>query len=362
MDIPNECEHWRYDKVIRLRLWGTDVTYALSESATRALYIGASDDCALRLTDEDISPMHAELIHERAQWRIRALKSTSELRRDGERCSEFFLTPGVEVGIGRTTLIAESQRSIALREFCARLLGWGGDRLGAVDRALRAIRLAAAWRSTLILQGEEDLVPLAYSLHRRVLGPAAPFVICDRRRGDLPATVRSPANRGSGGAAFEAAAGGSLCVRSRRLPPDLGEFLKLIDEPDTRVQLIVCMSNEGRGGFLARFPANPMPIEVPPLAIREMELSRIVQAYANDAIMELGAWPSCFSDDDWEWVMKHGAISLSEIEKATLRIVALNMSGSIQRAAKRLRMASVSLSRWLHRRETLPYFAMERNP
>lgn len=362
MDISNKGEHGRNDKVIRLRLWGTDVTYALSESAARALYLGASDDCPLRLTDQDIAPMHAKLIREREQWRIRALKSTWELRRDGERCSEFFLTPGVEVGIGGATLIAESQRSIALREFCARLLGWGGDRLGAVDRALRAIRLAAAWRSTLILQGEEDLVPLAYALHRRVLGPTAPFVICDPRRGDLPATVRSPANRGSGVAAFEAAAGGSLCVRSRRLPQDLGEFLKLIDEPDTRVQLIVCTSNDGHSGFLARFPTNPMPIEVPPIAIREVELSRIIQAYAKDATMELGARPSCFSDDDFAWVMKHGAASLSEIEKATLRIVAVNMFGDVHRAAKRLRMASVSLLRWLHRRETLPRFAMDRTP
>jgi hypothetical protein len=362
MDITNKGEHGQNDKVIRLRLWGTDVTYALSESATREFYIGASNNCTLQLTDQDIAPMHAKLIREREQWRIRALKSTNELRRDGERCSEFFLTPGVEVGIGGTTLIGESRRSIALREFCARLLGWGGDRLGAVDRALRAIRFAAAWRSTLILQGEEDLVPLAYALHRRVLGPAAPFVICDPRRGDLPATVRSPANRGSGVAAFEAAAGGSLCLRGRRLSQHLGELLKLIDEPDTRVQLIVCMSNDGRGEFLVRFPINPMPIEVPPLAIREAELPRLVQAYAKDAIAELSAQPSCFSDDDCEWVMKHGATSLSEIEKATLRIVAVNMSGNVQHAAKRLRMAPVSLSRWIHRRATLPYFAMERNP
>lgn len=362
MDNPNDLERWLCDQVIRLRLWGTDLIYVLSELNPCGSYIGASDECALRLTDQYIAPVHAELILEGGQWRIRVLGSTSELRRDGEPCSELLLSPGVEVGIGRTTLIAESQRSIALREFCARILGWGGDRMGAVERALRAIRLAAAWRSTLVLQGEEDLVPLAHSLHRRVLGSAAPFVICDRRRGELPATVRSPTNRGSGVAAFEAAAGGSLCLRSSRLPHDLPEFLRLLDEPDTRVQLIVCMSNHGRGGFLARFPTNPMPIEVPPLGVREVELSRIVQAYADDAIAELDAWPSCFSEDDCEWVMKNGSASLSEIEKATLRIVALNMTGSIHRAARRLLMADVSLSRWFHRREAAPYLAMDQNP
>jgi hypothetical protein len=65
--------------------------------------------------------------------------------------------PGVEVGIGETTLIAESPRSIALRDFCARLLGWGGDHMPAVDHALRALRLAVACRSPLILRGEGDL-------------------------------------------------------------------------------------------------------------------------------------------------------------------------------------------------------------
>lgn len=362
MDNSHEHGHWLCDKIIHLRLWGADVGHVLYRTSARCLYIGTSNDCALQLTGPDILPIHAELMQEGEQWRIRALKSTSELRRDGESCSQFFLTPGVEIGIGRATLIAESQRSIALREFCARILGWGSDRVQAVERALRAIRLAAAWRSTLILQGEEDLVPLAYSLHRRVLGAAAPFVICDHRRADLPATVRSPANQAGSMAAFEAAAGGSLCLRGRHLPHDLPEFLRLLDEPDPRVQLIVCMSKDGHGGFLARFPVNPMPIELPPLEIREVELSRIIQEYANDAIVELSASPACFSEDDCEWVMKHGVESLSEIEKATLRLVAVNMTGSVHRAARKLHMAGVSLSRWFGRRPAAPYLTVDRNP
>jgi hypothetical protein len=293
--------------------------------------------------------MHAELIHERGQWRIRDLERTTGLRQDGEPRKELVLASGVEVGIGATTLIAESQRSIALREFCTRILGWGGDRMRAVEHALRAIRLAAARRLPLVLRGEEDLVPLAHALHRRVLVPAAPFVVCDPRREDLPASVRSPANHGRGVVAFEAAAGGSLCVRSSRLPHDLPELLGLVDEPDSGVQLIVCMRSHARGGLLA----GSMPIEVPPLGVREAELPRIVQAYADDAIAALHAPASCFSEDDHDWVMKHDARSLSEIEKATLRIVALKKTDSVHQAAKVLGMAPVSLSRWLDRRMSL---------
>jgi hypothetical protein len=312
-------------------------------------YLGTATTCQIQLTAAGVSPRHAELVHERGRWRIQDLDSATGLRQDGEPRKEFILTPGVEIGIGTTTLIAASQRTIALREFCARILGWGTDREQAVAHALRALRLAAARRSTLVLQGEEDLVPLAYALHRRVLGPDAPFVVCDRRRGDLPASVRSPTNHGSGVAAFDVAVGGSLCVRSRRLPRDLPELLRLLERPDSRVQFIVCTTSRAHIGLFTI----PSPIEVPPLGIRETELPRIIQAYADEAIDIMRAPASCFSGDDQDWVMKHSATSLSEIEKATLRIVALRMTNNVRHAATMLGMAPVSLSRWLGRRMPL---------
>lgn len=263
---------------------------------------------------------HAELFHERGLWHIRALERTAGLREDGASRKEFVLAPGVEIGIGTTTLVAESEHSIALREFCARLLGWGRDRMAAIDHALRAIRLAAARRSTLVLRAEEDQVPIAHALHRRVLGDSAPFVVCDPRRGEFPPSVRSPANLRSAMMAFQVAACGSVCVRSGRLPRDLPELLTSLDDVDHQVQLIVCMSSHERSGF----PTCPTLIEVPPLGIRRTELPRIIQAYAEDALTSLCAEPCCFSDEDHDWVMAHGSTSLSEIEKATLRIVALN--------------------------------------
>lgn len=312
--------------------------------------------CSLRVVDVGMSFKHIELIDECKQWVIRDLGSTIGLRQDGELRQHFVLTPGVEVGIGTSTLIAESRRSIALREFCARVLGWGASRMRAVDHALRVIRFAAASRSTLVLQGDEGLVPLAYALHRRVLGAGAPFVVCDSRRADLPASVRSPANRRSAVAAFELAAGGSLCVPNRHSPRDLPELLKLLYEPDHRVQLIVCTRRHRRDELLT----GVMPIEVPPLGVRETELSRIVDAYAGDAIAALNAPNSSFSDEDHRWVMQD-ARSLSEIEKATLRLVALNITDNLHQAARLLGMADVSLARWLNRRRPLPTRAAGRS-
>jgi competence ComEA-like helix-hairpin-helix protein len=109
-----------------------------------------------------------------------------------------------------------------LHNFCARILGWTSGR--AVDLALRSIDLAAEHRAALVLCGAGDLVPIAWALHRRLLGSDQPFVVCDPRRGNVPASVRSPGNYESGARAVSAALGGSLCVRSRRLPRDFAKL------------------------------------------------------------------------------------------------------------------------------------------
>src|SRR5436190_20588610 len=86
------------------------------------------------------------------------------------------------------------------------------------------------------------------------------------------------------------------------------------------------------------------------LATRSDELSRIIDAYAQDALAELDASGTGFADTDHAWVREHAAGSLAEIEKATLRLVALRASSNTTIAAARLGMAQVSLVRWLGRR------------
>lgn len=50
-------------------------------------------------------------------------------------------------------------------------------------------------------------------------------------------------------------------------------------------------------------------------------------------------------------------MTLAEIEKATLRLVAIEMSSNLSRAAERLGMAPVSLTRWVGRRKLPPALA-----
>ena len=172
-----------------------------------------------------------------------------------------------------------------MRSFCARILGWTDEREELVEHALCSLKLAATHRAALVLLGETDLVPIARTLHRRVLGADRPFVVCDPRRRDGKhyESVRSPVNYGTGLAAFQEARGGSLCVRGHRLPRDFSSVVAQLRSTDD-VQLIVC--SEGRDDAHP-FLALPVPIRIPSLIVRTDELPRIVDEYAVDAIAEL---------------------------------------------------------------------------
>src|SRR5438045_9475176 len=90
-------------------------------------------------------------------------------RRVGERASR---------GGGAAVTPSET----ALREFCARILGY--ERAETVECALRSIRLYLTHCAALVLLGDvdADLLSVAPALHRRTPGPDRPFVVSDHRR------------------------------------------------------------------------------------------------------------------------------------------------------------------------------------
>lgn len=338
------------DEVFRLREWGTDAVHVLPDTPADELEVGSARGCALRLFDGSgrLSRRHARLTRRTSGWIVEDLGSKNGLRLDGERQPIGLLRPGAELGMGGLTLVAESRRLSELRGFLARLLGYAPERQESVDRALRALRLAALGAAPLSLVGYGDLVPLAQALHRRTLGEERPFIVCDPRRTTLEATVRSSANAWPGREALRAAEGGTLCVRSKRLPRDFAEAFSALSARRARTQLVVCVESAQDG---RAFQA--MRLKVPQLWTRRPELSRVIEEYAEEAARELSPGLR-FAAAERAWIASHSSSSLSEIEKGTRRLLAVRRTrGSVKAAAELLGMSHVSLRAWFLRRRPL---------
>ena len=332
------------DEATHFRLWGTDTVFPFPRGGDECI-IGSADGCWLKLQDvkDRVSRQHVQLSHDKGRWIASDLQSKNGLYEDGSRRAAVHLAPGVELGVGGFTLIAESPMLTALREVLARLIGWSEERRQSVDLAMRSVRIAAARRDSLQLCGDGDLVSVARFLHRRTLGDARPFIVCDPRRRRSDPSARSAPNYDSGIEAFAAAAGGTLCVWESRQPEDFDHVLAAWRKPDSRVQLVVCTH--------VLQPSDPLlasTVELPPLGERADELGRIIDAYGADATAEFGA-PLTLVDR--EWVFGHAANTLANIEKATRRLVALRRTdGQVTPAATLLGMTYSALSEWIARR------------
>ena len=348
------AENWGItDQVTQLRISGSNVVYPLSELGGEPT-LGASVECAIKIDDpsKQVSRLHARLMRTHETWLVFDLGSKNGIHIDGVQQPAGALAPGTELGIGGVVLVAESVQLSVLRGFLARLLGWGDDRRAQVDRAMRAVRAAATRLVPLVLSGPGELVSIAASLHAHAIGRDKPFVVCDHRRREADADVRSATNISNPSQAVRAAIGGSLCLLRRRMPSDMSSITEEFSRPNPRVQLILCTTSERTAGSALRsYPADP--IVIPHITEREHELDRIISEYADDAIHELGTARTTFTAEDLDWVRSHSASTLAEIEKGTRRLVALRAGENLSSAAARLGMAPVSLSRWFARRDHL---------
>jgi len=132
---------------------------------------------------------------------------------------------------------------------------------------------------------------------------------------------------------------------SRRLPHDFTDVRLALRDPVTRVQLIVCAKS-----LWHTKPYLVEPIVIPPLASRAHDLRRIIDEYADEAAAAVSASVHLTAADR-DWIMRHSASSISEIEKGTCRLLAIrNHDDNTAAAARSLGMAPISLARWIGRR------------
>jgi FHA domain len=339
------------DELVQLRRWARNKNPIklprLPTPSRRVDYvIGTEQRCDFHVSDPLVSKQHARFVHDQDGWKIYDLHSKNGLYIDRQRCEWAPLRAGTEIGLGtKFVLIAESARTMALRGFLQRLLGWEEEDASTVDLALRSVLAVKPGRSYALVS-KSDPVAIAYSIHRLALGTGRPFITCDPKREITNETVRSTENYKDGVEALAHAARGTLCVISSRLPRDFDKISSALIEPTATARLVVCSTEPIDGKrFLTA------PIVVPSLSDRAPNLDRIIYDYAVDAIAEFGGnslQPP--RREDLQLVAKLDAGTLAKIETATLRLAAFRVLPNINQVAARLGMTRNALVGWFKRR------------
>ncbi|MGN6108365.1 MAG: FHA domain-containing protein [Kofleriaceae bacterium] len=327
------------DPLVSLRLLGTTTRFELSASV-RHWTIGGSPECSLQLADPSgmLSRRHASLVRNGDAIEIEDLGSTNGLRLDGESRPSFTLSPGVEIGIGGLTLVAESRGLIALRRLLESFLGYAPAYSVEVDQALRSVRDMATRRAALVLIGEGDLSSLAHRLHRhalghgQTLGEVPPFVVC---------------TSGDGLDVLARAATGTLCLHAAALPPDTQQIALGIRTPGARTAVVFCGDSPAQAAKATRLFGRTCLLAPPPLAERPLEFGRVVESLTADAVLSLQAPGSGFREHDHPRL--RAVTSLPELAEVTYRLVALRNWG-LAHGAARLGITYPALSKWMRRR------------
>lgn len=320
------------DAVTRLRIWGTETTFDLM-SHDRWL-VGSSPECGLVLHDSSnlVSRRHAELVLENGAWTLRDLQSRNGVRLDGELRLTFHVTPGIEVEIGGVRLIAESPRSIALRDVLARLLGWSAQRRPDVDAALRAVREMASMQHALVLRGDGKIGGVVQQLHRNVLADV-PFV--DRSDGRPIAELPRVA---------------LLYLDAKRLPADLRFVIAASRLPESRARIVVSAETGDEVAYAARAIGRIATIEIPSLQLRRAERHRLFTTFADEAAAGFGFASAKLRDDEQGWLEPLEVAALADLEEIARRVVAIRVVG-VTAGARLLGISHVALLRWAQRRD-----------
>lgn len=325
-----------HDIVGRLRIYATEEVFPLSPGDS--FLVGASAEAAIRLQDSSgrVSRRHALIERRGDEWLITDLDSTNGLRQDGESRKTFVLTPGTEVDIGGVKLVAESEGLLELRELLCRLIGWSAERARDVDRALRAIRDMAHLRTCLVLCGDGKLEHVARLMHAKALGAACPFSTREDAESGIDALAR--------------AVDGTLFLDGKHLPDDLQHVLVSLRLPDTRARLIVGANEADVAAQLTALIPTITTLQLPRLADRTLELDRLLEAFAVDAVVQLGATETGLRPHDLKWIKESGIATLDDAAEVMLRVVAMRNWG-VTEGAERLGITHGALSRWARRRK-----------
>jgi hypothetical protein len=290
--------------------------------------------------------VHARLDWDGAHWCIND-RSKNGLYLDDIYHDKAFLYPGVRIGLGRLTLVAESARTIALHEALARMMGWGRELMDAHDAALQRLRDAVAGKAVFMICGDGDLLGFAQELHELAMGGERPIVYCKPGGGRSqppfgfePEPEESPSIQrvASGCQATSLAQGGTICINNRRLPMDLASIFERTSSAPT---LVIVLARYTRKTDVF----TPTPMVIPPLSARQHELDRLMVECEAMASLRLGRSLLALTAAQRKWVREH-CETLAEFQLSVLRLMALRHAGSVPGAAELLQLSASGLRQW----------------
>jgi len=308
--------------------------------------MGTASTCAIHVRDSLASRVHAQLDWDGAHWRI-SNRGKNGLHLDDVYSDKAFLYPGVRIRVGQLTLVAESARTIALREALARMMGWGRELMDAHDAALQRLRDAAAGKTAFVICGDGDLLGFAQELHELAMGGERPIVYCKPGGGKSqppsgfePDPEESPSIQrvASGREAISLAEGGTICIDNRRLPMDRASIFERTSSTPT---LVIVLARYTRKTDVF----TPTPMVIPPLSARQDELDRLMVECEAMASLRVGRGLLALTAAQRKWVRDH-CETLAEFQLSVLRLMALRHAGSISAAAELLRLTASGLRQW----------------
>jgi hypothetical protein len=194
------------------------------------------------------------------------------------------------------------------------------------------------------------LVPIAHDLHYYLHPLTSPFVVCDPHRQSGAASAALPLNLESLEPALAAAVGGSLCIRNERPPDGFERLLQHTGDARPASQVIIC-DDGSRPSVLPEVEA----IALPSLMTRADQVDHIIFEYALDVCTAQGV---ALSHEDRAWIKTHSSATLGQICEAVTRLAALQVQGSISRAAEWLNLPANALRRWIRRSSSLPHLSV----
>src|ERR1051325_10787746 len=147
--------------------------------------------------------------------------------------------------------------------------------------------------------------------------------------GHKPRSIANPID------ALAAAAGGSLCLHAQRPAPGFQRIVQRWRGSETRVHLVLCSAASDP---VLETVADSLVLV--PLYLRWRDRIHIISNVATEAAIELGVEGTAVSDADRQIILASDATTLSELETATRRLVAIRHWalgwGGMVRAAEKL--------------------------